>query len=116
VFPEEPYNGIPNVTVWRVLRKRLHLKAYKLSIVHHLEQWIVCTLLSVNIIVTLATQQHLEYLCKALFKILSIANSMTHGNLSRLYVYISHALVLGVPGYRSRSPGSIRSATRFSEK
>jgi len=28
--------GIPNVTVWRVLRKRLHLKAYKLSIVQHL--------------------------------------------------------------------------------
>jgi hypothetical protein len=25
------YNGIPNVTVWRVLRKRLHLKAYELS-------------------------------------------------------------------------------------
>jgi hypothetical protein len=28
--------GIPNVTVWRVLQKRLHLKAYKLSIVQHL--------------------------------------------------------------------------------
>ncbi|PNF27089.1 hypothetical protein B7P43_G08552 [Cryptotermes secundus] len=28
--------GIPNVTVWRVLRKRLHLKSYKLSIVQHL--------------------------------------------------------------------------------
>jgi hypothetical protein len=28
--------GIPNITVWRVLRKRLHLKAYKLSIVHQL--------------------------------------------------------------------------------
>jgi hypothetical protein len=28
--------GIPHVTVWRVLRKRLHLKAYKLSIVQHL--------------------------------------------------------------------------------
>jgi hypothetical protein len=26
-------NDIPNVTVWRVLRKRLHLKAYKLAIV-----------------------------------------------------------------------------------
>ncbi|PNF20647.1 hypothetical protein B7P43_G03034 [Cryptotermes secundus] len=28
--------GIPNVTVWRVLRKRLHLKVYELSIVQHL--------------------------------------------------------------------------------
>ncbi|XP_023712880.2 uncharacterized protein LOC111867343 [Cryptotermes secundus] len=28
--------GIPNVTVWRVLPKRLHLKAYALSIVQHL--------------------------------------------------------------------------------
>jgi hypothetical protein len=28
--------GIPNVTVWGVLRKRLRLKAYKLSIVQHL--------------------------------------------------------------------------------
>ena len=27
---------IPNVTVWRVLRKRLRLKAYKLSIVQNL--------------------------------------------------------------------------------
>jgi hypothetical protein len=28
--------GTPNVTVWRVLRKRLNLKAYKLSIAQHL--------------------------------------------------------------------------------
>jgi hypothetical protein len=33
-FQKELYNGIPNV-VWRVLRKRLHLKACKLSIVQH---------------------------------------------------------------------------------
>jgi hypothetical protein len=33
VFQKELYSGIPNVTVWSVLRKRLHLKAYKLSIV-----------------------------------------------------------------------------------
>jgi hypothetical protein len=26
VFQKEFYNGIPNVTVWRVLRKPLHLK------------------------------------------------------------------------------------------
>jgi hypothetical protein len=32
VFQKELYNGIPYVTVWRVLRKRLHLEAYKLSI------------------------------------------------------------------------------------
>jgi hypothetical protein len=36
-FQKELYNGIPNVTVWRVLRKTLHLKAYKLSIVQRLE-------------------------------------------------------------------------------
>jgi predicted GTPase len=29
-------NSFTTVTVWRVLRKRLHLKAYKLSIVQHL--------------------------------------------------------------------------------
>jgi hypothetical protein len=33
VFQEELHNDIPNVTVWRVLRKRLDLKAYKLSVV-----------------------------------------------------------------------------------
>jgi hypothetical protein len=38
VFEEELYNGISNVSVWRVLRKRLHC----------LQRWIVCTLLSVN--------------------------------------------------------------------
>jgi hypothetical protein len=32
VFQNELYNGIPNDTVWRVLRKRLHLKVYKLFI------------------------------------------------------------------------------------
>jgi hypothetical protein len=48
VFQKELYNGIPNVTVWRVLRKRLHLKAYKLSIVQDVERWIVCTPLSID--------------------------------------------------------------------
>jgi hypothetical protein len=33
VFKKELYNGILNVTVWRVLRKDLHLQAFKLSIV-----------------------------------------------------------------------------------
>jgi hypothetical protein len=37
VFEKELCNGIPNVTLWQVLRHRLHLKAYKLSIVQHLE-------------------------------------------------------------------------------
>jgi hypothetical protein len=31
-------------------------EAYKLSIVQDVERWIVCTLLSVNVFVTLATQ------------------------------------------------------------
>jgi hypothetical protein len=33
MFQKELYNDIPNITVWQVLRKRLHLKAYNLSIV-----------------------------------------------------------------------------------
>jgi hypothetical protein len=36
-FQKELYSGIPNVAVWRVLRKYLHLKAYKLSIVQAAE-------------------------------------------------------------------------------
>jgi hypothetical protein len=39
VFQKELYNGIPNVNVWRVLRKRLHLKADKLSIVERLKNY-----------------------------------------------------------------------------
>jgi hypothetical protein len=30
MFQKEIYSGIPNVTVWQMLQKRLHLKAYKL--------------------------------------------------------------------------------------
>jgi hypothetical protein len=37
VSKKELYNGILNVAVWRVLRKRLYLKAYKLSIVQGVE-------------------------------------------------------------------------------
>jgi hypothetical protein len=37
MFQKELYNGTPNVTVWRVLRKRLHVEAYKLSIVQGTE-------------------------------------------------------------------------------
>jgi hypothetical protein len=55
-FQEELYNGIPDVTLWRVLRKRLHLKEYKIYIVQSVEQRIVCTPLSVNVFVTLATE------------------------------------------------------------
>jgi hypothetical protein len=68
-FKKELYSDSPNVDVWRVLRKRLHLKAYKLSIVRleqyivctswsvqHFERWILCTALSVNVFVTFATQ------------------------------------------------------------
>jgi hypothetical protein len=40
MFQKELYNGIEDVTVWRVLRKR----------------WTVCTPLSVNVFVTPATQ------------------------------------------------------------
>jgi hypothetical protein len=33
VFQKEFYSGIPNVSVWGMLRKRLRFKTYKLSIV-----------------------------------------------------------------------------------
>jgi hypothetical protein len=33
---KESYNSIPNVILWRMLWKRLKLKAYKLFIVQHL--------------------------------------------------------------------------------
>jgi hypothetical protein len=78
------YNDIPNVTMGWVLRKRLHMKAYKLFIVQHLERWTVCMSLSVKVFVTLAIQQHLEYNCKALFETPCIY----------VYIYI----------YRSRKP------------
>jgi hypothetical protein len=68
VFRKELCNDIPNVTVWPVLRKRLHLKAYKLSIFHGIERWIVCTASRTNIFLALATQQHFEYNCKAIFE------------------------------------------------
>jgi hypothetical protein len=55
VFPKELYNGVPNVTAWLVLRKRLHLKLYKLSVVEGVEWWIVCTTLSINVFVTLTS-------------------------------------------------------------
>jgi hypothetical protein len=38
MFRKELYNGIPNVTVWRMLRKHLRIKAYKLSIVQGVER------------------------------------------------------------------------------
>jgi hypothetical protein len=41
VFQKELYNDIPNVTVWRVLRKVLHLKAYKLSIFQGVERFYI---------------------------------------------------------------------------
>jgi hypothetical protein len=73
---KEIYNGIPNVTVWRVLRKGSHLKAYKLSIVR--QRWIVCRPLSGNVLVILSTQQHLEYHhCKIIFETACTTNQ-TH--------------------------------------
>jgi hypothetical protein len=47
--------------------KMFTLKGVKTINIQHLERWIVCTPLSVNVFVTLATQQHLEYHRKALF-------------------------------------------------
>jgi hypothetical protein len=56
VFQKELYISIPNVTVWRVLREYLHLKARKLFIVQDVERWTVCTPLSENCFVTLAVR------------------------------------------------------------
>jgi hypothetical protein len=56
MFQKELYKGILNVTVWLVLQKILHSKAYKLSIVQGVEGLIFCAPLSVNFFVTLATQ------------------------------------------------------------
>jgi hypothetical protein len=52
------------------------LKAYKLSIVQGVTQCIVRTPLSVNVLVTHATQLHLEYHCKTLFKTPCINNEL----------------------------------------
>jgi hypothetical protein len=60
--------GVKTHRVRRILRKRSHLKAYKLPIIQHLQSWIVCTPLSVNFLVTLATEQLLEYPLKLFFK------------------------------------------------
>jgi hypothetical protein len=46
VFKKKLYDVIPNVTVWRVLRKRLYLNAYALFTIQGVEQWIVSTILS----------------------------------------------------------------------
>jgi hypothetical protein len=48
--------------------ENVYTKAYKLNVVKHLERRIVYTPLSINVIVTLATQQHLECQCKVLFE------------------------------------------------
>jgi hypothetical protein len=68
VFQKELYNSILNITVRRVLRKRLLLKAYKLFAVQGVERWIVRTPLRVIASVTLAAQKYLEYYCKVLFE------------------------------------------------
>jgi hypothetical protein len=48
------------------------------------EQWIVCTYLSVNAFITLATHSHLEYHCKALFKTLCISGKLSLNLLVRV--------------------------------
>jgi hypothetical protein len=39
MFQKENYNVTPKPAVWRVFRKHLYLKVYKLPIVQHLEGW-----------------------------------------------------------------------------
>jgi hypothetical protein len=40
MFQKELYNSIPNVTMWWVLWKRLHLNVFKLSIFELVERWL----------------------------------------------------------------------------
>jgi hypothetical protein len=68
VFQKELYNGVQKVAERQVLRKGLHLKECKLSIVQGVERCMVCTPLSVNVLATLARQQHFEYNCKDIFE------------------------------------------------
>jgi hypothetical protein len=69
VFQRYLYNSIPNVTLRRVLRKRLHLKAYKLSIVQGVECLTVCTPLRVNVFVTLTTHNMWSIIVKLFLKL-----------------------------------------------
>jgi hypothetical protein len=57
MFKKERYNCIPNDTVWRVLRKRLHFKAYTYKRFR-----------------TTRHTAHLEYHCKTLFETLCITS------------------------------------------
>jgi hypothetical protein len=55
----------------------------------HPEGWTVCTLLSINVFVTLATHQHLEYSCKPLFETSCIDQSFLDVGNSRRWVVSS---------------------------
>jgi hypothetical protein len=61
-----------------VYATRLHLKACKLYIIQRLERWAVCTPLSVNVFVTLATQQHLEYLFETPYTVVGFFLVLSH--------------------------------------
>jgi hypothetical protein len=65
MLQKDLYNGIPNVTVWRVLRKSLHLKVYKqtMSSLHAYKY---------KIFVTLAKGYDLEYHFTAHFETPSV--------------------------------------------
>jgi hypothetical protein len=48
--------------------KKFHLKAYNLSTVQHFEELKIFTSLDTKVFITLATQERLEYQCKALLE------------------------------------------------
>jgi hypothetical protein len=50
VFQKYLYSDVP-CAMLRVLRKRLFLKAYKLSIIQGVKRWMGCTPVSVNVFV-----------------------------------------------------------------
>jgi hypothetical protein len=71
-------NGNRNVTVWRVLRNRLHLKVHK-----HWFQPRCWPMDSLYVFVILAAQWHFEYHFRALFEIPCIT-SVSHIELSQV--------------------------------
>jgi hypothetical protein len=93
VFQKELYCGVPNVTLWRVLRKCLNFQACKLSAV---QGWIACTSLSVNVFLTLATQQYLEYHCKPLFETPCIEVVLTSSKIPNVFNVFSSFIILSL--------------------
>jgi hypothetical protein len=63
------------VTIYIYIYTRIYIYIYTHTfIVQNFDRGIVCTPLSINVFVTLATQQNLEYHCKVIFETPCIAS------------------------------------------